>query len=114
LRDFHDIYTYTKQLEARKLDVIRLIDEKGLLTDELKQQIMDTITLARVEDLYRPYKEKKMSKASIAKAKGLEPLAQILKLCQLSKTDFLTRAQEFIKETGDPKTSVKTLEEAIQ
>ncbi|MBP6257323.1 hypothetical protein KA405_06705 [Patescibacteria group bacterium] len=69
LRDFHDIYTYTKQLEARKLDVIRLIDEKGLLTDELKQQIMDAVTLARVEDLYRPYKEKKMSKASIAKAK---------------------------------------------
>lgn len=114
LRDFHDIYTYTKQLEARKLDVIRLIDEKGLLTDELKQQIMDAVTLARVEDLYRPYKEKKMSKASIAKAKGLEPLAQVLKLCQLSKTDFLARAQEFIKETGDPKTSVKTREEAIQ
>ena len=114
LRDFHDIYTYTKQLEARKLDVIRLIDEKGLLTDELKQQILDATTLARVEDLYRPYKEKKMSKASIAKAKGLEPLAQILKLCQLSKTDFLVRAKEYIKETNDPKTTVKTIEEAIQ
>lgn len=114
LRDFHDIYTYTKQLEARKLDVIRLIDEKGLLTDELKQQILDAVTLARVEDLYRPYKEKKMSKASIAKAKWLDPLAQILKSCQLSKTDFLARAQEYIKETNDPKTTVKTIEEAIQ
>lgn len=114
LRDFHDIYTYTKQLEARKLDVIRLIDEKWLLTDELKQQIMDAVTLARVEDLYRPYKEKKMSKASIAKAKWLEPLAQILKLCQLSKTDFLARAQTYIKETNDPKTTVKSIEEAIQ
>jgi protein Tex len=114
LRDFHDIYTYTKQLEARKLDVIRLIDEKGLLTDELKQQIMDAVTLARVEDLYRPYKEKKMSKASIAKAKWLEPLAQLLKMCQLSKTDFLTRAKEYIKDTWDPKTTVKSLEEAIQ
>lgn len=114
LRDFHDIYTYTKQLEARKLDIIRLIDEKGLLTDELKQQIMDAVTLARVEDLYRPYKEKKMSKASIAKAKWLTPLAELLKLCQLNKTDFLTRAKEYIKETNDPKTTVKTLEEAIQ
>jgi uncharacterized protein len=69
LRNFHDIYTSTKQLEARKLDVIRLIDEKGLLTDEIRQQIMDATILARVEDIYRPYKEKKMSKASIAKAK---------------------------------------------
>jgi len=114
LRDFHDIYTSTKQLEARKLDVIRLIDEKGLLTDELRQQIMDATILARVEDLYRPYKEKKMSKASIAKAKWLSPLAELLKLCQLSKTDFLTQATNFIKDTWDPKTSVKTLEEAIQ
>jgi uncharacterized protein len=114
LRDFHDIYTYTKQLEARKLDVIRLIHEKGLLTDELKQQILDAITLARVEDLYRPYKEKKMSKATIAKAKWLTPLAEILKLCQLSKTDFYTQAKAFINDTSDPKTTVKTLEEAIQ
>jgi len=69
LRDFADIYSYTKNLEARKLDIIRLINEKGLLTDELRKEIMDATTLARVEDLYRPYKEKKLSKASIAKAK---------------------------------------------
>ena len=54
LRDFHDIYTYTRNLEQRKLDVIRLIDEKGLLTDELRTQIMTAETLQRVEDLYRP------------------------------------------------------------
>ena len=71
LRDFHDIYTYTKNLEARKADIIRLIDEKGLLTDELRAQIIAATTLAKLEDIYRPYKEKKMSKASIAKAKGL-------------------------------------------
>jgi protein Tex len=114
LRDFHDIYTSTKQLEARKLDVIRLIDEKGLLTDELRQQIMQATILARVEDLYRPYKEKKMSKATIAKAKWLIPLAEILKMCQLSKTNFLTQANSFINNTWDPKTTVKTIEEAIQ
>lgn len=69
LRDFHDIYTYTKNLEARKLDIIRLIDEKGLLSDELRMQILAATTLAKLEDIYRPYKEKKMSKASIAKGK---------------------------------------------
>jgi uncharacterized protein len=60
---------YTKNLEARKQDVIRLIDEKGLLTPELKDQILNAETLARVEDLYRPFKEKKNTKATIAKAK---------------------------------------------
>ena len=69
LRDFHDIYTYTKNLEQRKLDVIRLIAEKGLMTPELEAQIMGAETLARVEDLYRPFKEKKNTKATIAKAK---------------------------------------------
>jgi len=67
LRDFHDIYMYTKNLESRKADIIRLIDEKGLMTDELRAEIITAITLAKLEDLYRPYKEKKMSKASIAK-----------------------------------------------
>lgn len=114
LRDFHDIYTYTRNLEQRKLDVIRLIDEKGLLTDELRAQIMEAETLQRVEDLYRPYKEKKMSKASIAKAKGLAPLADILRQCSLSKEDFDKQADNFINDTGDAKTSVKTRAEAIQ
>ena len=54
LRDFHDIYTYTKNLEARKADIIRLIDEKGLLTDELRSQIIAATTLAKLEDIYRP------------------------------------------------------------
>lgn len=114
LRDFHDIYTYTRNLEQRKLDIIRLIDEKGLLTDELRMQIIAAETLQRVEDLYRPYKEKKMSKASIAKAKGLSPLADILRQCTLSKQDFETQADAFIQDTGDAKTSVKTRAEAIQ
>lgn len=114
LRDFHDIYTYTKNLEARKLDVIRLIDEKWLLTDELRAHIMAADTLQRVEDLYRPYKEKKMSKASIAKAKWLAPLAELLRQCTLSQQDFDLQADTFIHDTGDAKTSVKTRQEAIQ
>lgn len=114
LRDFNDIYTYTRNLEARKADVIRLIEEKWLMTDELKKQIMDADTLARVEDLYRPFKEKKNTKATIAKAKGLEPLAEILAKAELSKEEFDTEAEKFIRDTGDAKTSVKDKEEAIQ
>ncbi|MFZ2150904.1 MAG: Tex family protein [Candidatus Absconditicoccaceae bacterium] len=113
LRDFNEMYTYTRNLEARKADVIRLIDEKGLMTDELRKQIMEAETLARVEDLYRPFKEKKNTKATIAKAKGLEPLADILRKVQLSKEDFDIEAIKFIKDTGDIKTSVKDSAEAI-
>lgn len=114
LRDFYELYSYTKNLEARKQDVIRLIEEKGLMTDELRLQILSAETLARVEDLYRPFKEKKNTKATIAKAKGLEPLAQILAKAELSKEDFETEAEKFVKDTGDAKTSVKNGAEAIQ
>lgn len=114
LRDFHEIYTYQKNLEQRKLDVIRLIAEKGLMTPELEAAIMAAETLARVEDLYRPFKEKKNTKATIAKAKWLEPLAIILRACVLKKEEFEKEAEAFIKDTGDKKTSVATIEEAIQ
>jgi len=113
LRDFHDVYTYTKNLEARKEDVIRLIEEKGLMTEELRKQIMEAETLARVEDLYRPFKEKKNTRATIAKAKGLEPLADLLRKAEMSKEDFEAEAEKFVNDTGDDKTSVKSKEEAI-
>ena len=113
LRDFNDLYSYTRNLEARKADVIRLIDEKWLMTDELRKQIMEAETLARVEDLYRPFKEKKNTKATIAKAKWLEPLADILRKALLSKEDFEAEAEKFVKDTWDVKTSVKDITEAI-
>jgi protein Tex len=84
------------------------------MTDELRKQIMEAETLARVEDLYRPFKEKKNTKATIAKAKGLEPLAEILAKAELSKEEFDTEAEKFIRDTGNAKTSVKDKEEAIQ
>ena len=84
------------------------------MTDELRKQIMDAETLARVEDLYRPFKEKKNTKATIAKAKGLEPLSLILAKADLSKEEFEAEADKFIKDTGDAKTSVKDRQEAIQ
>ena len=114
LRDFHELYSYTKNLEQRKEDVIRLIAEKGLMTDELKKQIMEAETLARVEDLYRPFKEKKNTKATIAKAKWLEPLADILAKAQLSVEEFEVEAAKFIKDTWDVKTTVNDIKEAIQ
>ena len=114
LRDFFELYSYTKNLEARKEDILRLIDEKGLLTPELKQQILEAETLARLEDLYRPFKEKKNTKATIAKAKGLESLAKILAKAQLSKEEFEAEAEKYIKDTEDEKTSVKSVQEAIQ
>ena len=114
LRDFHEIYTYTRNLEKRKEDVIRLIDEKWLMTPELKKEIMEADTLARVEDLYRPFKEKKNTKATIAKAKWLEPLAKILAKWDLTQEEFEKKSEEFIKDTWDKKTSVKDIQEAIQ
>lgn len=78
-----DAYLYQVNLLKRKEDVIRLIDEKGLLTDELKNKIMSCTKLVEVEDLYRPYKEKKKTKATEAIKNGLEPLAKMIMACPL-------------------------------
>ncbi len=78
IRNINEVYTYQVNLLKRKEDVIRLIDEKGLLTEELKKNIMDAKKLVDVEDLYRPYKEKKKTKATDAINNGLEPLAKMI------------------------------------
>ena len=76
IRKIDEFYQYQVNLSKRKDDVIRLIDEKGLLTDELKNEIMKATKLVEVEDLYRPFKEKKKTKATEAIKNGLEPLAK--------------------------------------
>ncbi|QHS24589.1 RNA-binding transcriptional accessory protein [Virgibacillus sp. MSP4-1] len=76
IKEIEDKYEYQVQLHNRKEEVIRLIDEQGKLTDELKQEITNATQLQRVEDLYRPYKQKRRTRATIAKEKGLEPLAE--------------------------------------
>ena len=78
IRKINEVYEYQENLLKRKEDVIRLIDEKGLLTDELKNNILNCNKLVEVEDLYRPYKEKKKTKATEAIALGLEPLAKMM------------------------------------
>ncbi|MBO5529970.1 MAG: RNA-binding transcriptional accessory protein [Bacilli bacterium] len=103
IKAISDVYEYQCNLLKRKEDVIRLIDEKGLLTDELKAQILKAEKLVDVEDIYRPYKEKKKTKATEAIKNGLEPLAKII----LSFPDTLY-VDKFINE------NVKTKEDAIQ
>ena len=92
-----EVYEYQVNLLKRKEDVIRLIDEKGLLTDELKNSIMNCIKLVEVEDLYRPYKEKKKTKATEAIKMGLEPLAKIIMSFPTSG-DIKSICSKFIKD----------------
>lgn len=107
IRSIHEVYEYQENLLKRKEDVIRLIDEKGLLTDELKQEILKCQKLVEVEDLYRPYKEKKKTKATEAIQNGLDPLADlILKFPTLGNLDFI--AKDYLSE------KVPTTKEAIQ
>ena len=100
-----DAYEYQVNLLKRKEDVIRLIEEKGLLTDELKTDIMNCTKLVEVEDLYRPYKEKKKTKATEAIKNGLEPLAKMIMSCPLTG-DINKLASKFIND------NVKDVEKA--
>ena len=97
LRNLGERLTYLRNLEARKEEIIRLIDEQGKLTDELTIKIASTMVLSELEDIYRPYRPKKRTKATIAKEKGLEPLANIIYL-QMEKRDLFEVAKEYINE----------------
>ncbi|PEZ47215.1 RNA-binding transcriptional accessory protein [Bacillus cereus] len=108
IRTILERWQYMMQLEDRKEEVLRLIDEKGKLTEELRQQIVKATKLQEVEDLYRPYKEKRRTKATIAKEKGLEPLAEWLLLYK--KEDPAKKAVEFINVEKE----VQSAEEALQ
>lgn len=109
IRDISDKWTYIQNLENRKEEVLRLIEEQGKLTTELAEGIQKSLKLQQVEDLYRPYKQKRRTKATVAKEKGLEPLAEwILTLPQ--QGNLQQKAQEFINEEKE----VNTPEEAIQ
>ena len=88
LRDLSDRLNYLRNLEQRKEEVIKSIEEQGKLTDEILQNIAIAKTLAEVEDIYRPYKQKKKTRATVAKAKGLEPLAEII-IKQEEKQDII-------------------------
>ena len=108
LRNLYERLTYLRNLEERKETVLAGIEEQGKLTDEVKAQIMSAETMVVVEDLYRPYKPKRRTRATIAKEKGLEPLAGIITL-QMLNTSLEEEAEKFV----DPEKEVTSAEDAI-
>ncbi|KGG81221.1 hypothetical protein Y919_01560 [Caloranaerobacter azorensis H53214] len=98
LREFSQRLSYLRNLESRKEEVIRLISEQGKLTDELKRKIIEADVLQRVEDLYRPFRPKRRTRATIAKEKGLEPLADIILSQKIEDISLEELAKQFINE----------------
>jgi uncharacterized protein len=96
LRDLEERLTYLRNLEERKQEVIRLIEEQGKLTEELREEILSADVLQRVEDLYKPYRQKKATRASKAREKGLEPLAVIIRLMEQTEGTPLEAAMPFV------------------
>ncbi len=109
LRELYERLLYLRNLEERREAVRRLIDEQGKLTEELSRSLDRAVTLQEIEDIYRPYKVKRKTRASVAKEKGLEPLAAIIFAQMPSKTPVLRIAAGYI----DPEKGVNTEEEAL-
>ena len=109
LRKLNDRLIYLRNLEARKDEVIRLIDEQGKLTEELKNSILKASILTEVEDLYRPYKQKKRTRATIAKERGLEPLAKLI----ISQTVKDGNKDEIVTKYINKEKGLETVEECI-
>ena len=109
LRKLNDRLIYLRNLEARKDEVIRLIDEQGKLTEELKNSILSASILTEVEDLYRPYKQKKRTRATIAKERGLEPLAKLI----ISQTVKDGNKAEIVTKYINKEKGLETVEECI-
>ncbi len=97
LREFENIYISSKNLLEKKEDVLRLIKERATLTDTIKKAVDDADTLLKLEDIFRPYKEKKNTRATIAIANGLTPLANTLQSAKLTKAEFEKEAKKFVK-----------------
>ncbi|MEN3772731.1 Tex family protein [Priestia megaterium] len=116
IRNILDSWNYLMNLEERKEEVLRLIEEQGKLTEELAAQIHQAKKLQQVEDLYRPFKQKRRTKATVAKEKGLEPLAQWL--LSFPRSDVKNEAKTYINEEAGVQSSeeagVQSSEEAIQ
>ena len=109
LRDLHERLIYLRNLEDKKEQVLKSIEEQGKLTDELKEKILAAQTLVVVEDLYRPYRPKRKTRASIAKEKGLDGLAEYL-LAQSAQNPVLEEAAKYVSEEKE----VKSAEDALQ
>jgi uncharacterized protein len=108
IKAVQDKWHYAVNLSDRKEEVLRIIDEQGKLTEELQQEITAATQLQRVEDLYRPYKQKRRTRATIAKEKGLEPLAELV--WQQDNTDFAAEGEKYFSEEHE----LHTLEDVQQ
>ncbi|MBD5505189.1 MAG: RNA-binding transcriptional accessory protein [Lachnospiraceae bacterium] len=113
LRDLDERLTYLRNLEEKKEQVLKSIEEQGKLTDELRERIVAAETMVVVEDLYRPYRPKRKTRASVAKEKGLDGLAQFI-LAQETTEPIETEAQKYVHEDEDEAKAVKTAAEAVQ
>ena len=113
LRNLDERLTYLRNLEEKKEQVLKSIEEQGKLTDELKERIASAETMVVVEDLYRPYRPKRKTRASVAKEKGLDGLAQFI-LAQETTEPIENEAEKYIHEDEDEAKSVKTVEDALQ
>lgn len=113
LRDFYDRLIYLRNLEERREEVIRLIEEQGKMTDELLNSINNAKTMTEIEDLYRPYRQKKKTRATIAKAKGLEPLSEIIYAQDIKVGSVDDIAKEYINEDFEVLTSEDAINGAL-
>ena len=113
LRTLHERLTYLRNLEEKKEQVLGSIEEQGKLTDELKEKILAAETMVVVEDLYRPYRPKRKTRAGVAKEKGLAPLAETI-LAQEITMPIEEEAAKYIHEDEDAAKSVATAAEALQ
>jgi len=114
LRDLHERLLYLRNLEEKKEQVLGSIEEQGKLTEELKEKILAAQTLVVVEDLYRPYRPKRKTRASVAKAKGLDGLAEYI-LAQNAEAPVIEEAAKYVTGTDvEEEKQVKTAEEALQ
>ena len=113
LRDLHERLVYLRNLEEKKEQVLKSIEEQGKLTDELREKIVAAETMVVVEDLYRPYRPKRKTRASVAKEKGLDGLAECI-LAQETTAPIEEEAVKYLREEEDAAKAVKTVEEAVQ
>ncbi|MBD5493759.1 MAG: RNA-binding transcriptional accessory protein, partial [Lachnospiraceae bacterium] len=113
LRNLYERLTYLRNLEEKKEQVIKSIEEQGKLTEELKEKIIAAETMVVVDDLYRPYRKKKKTRASVAKEKGLDGLADYI-MAQEAAAPIEEEAAKYLREDEDEAKSVKSVEDAIQ
>ena len=113
LRNIWDRYTYLQELEERKKVILKAISETGKLTEELKEKIESCLQKTELEDLYLPYKPKRRTRATIAREKGLEPLAEFIQSQNHPQAKIISLEQEAVKYIAEEK-GVKNIEDAIQ